>query len=130
MRCLIHHIENELFRYGYKDYSRVFVCDSNIEIGQVKCQRLIYEYIRTYDIASIFCLFYDKWLIALERVIIDDWLSFKHSRLLFTFISRPERSFSVIRMHLSSSKQQFDNLPNPTAFPLVFTTKISKPANE
>ena len=36
MRCPIRDIEIELFRYGREDYSRVFVCDSNIEIGQVK----------------------------------------------------------------------------------------------
>ena len=36
MKCPIRDIQNELFRYGHEDYSRVFVYDSNIEIGQVK----------------------------------------------------------------------------------------------
>ena len=114
MRCAIQDIKSELFRYGYGDYSRVFVCHTNIEIEQVKYRGVIYWYIRTHDIACIFCLFYDKWLVALERVDIDDSLAFKHSRVLFIFISRRVKSCLVIRMHLSSSKRQFYYFPSHT----------------
>ena len=46
MRCPIQHVEIELSRYGYGDYSSVFVCHSNIEIEQVKYRGVIYWYIR------------------------------------------------------------------------------------